>query len=96
MAPRPLLVSVRLMLDLLEAGERDDLHCSVDYAELTRRIVALGQASKFHLLEAFAERCARLGLSYPRVAAVWVRVVKPGVMAEVDTVAIEVNHSKSS
>ncbi len=95
LAPRSLLVSLRLSLDLRAAGERDDLSCSVDYAELTRKIAALGRTSDFYLLEAFAEECARLGLSYMQVVSVWVRVVKPGVLPEVDTIAIEVNRSKS-
>lgn len=70
------LVDVELILDLRAAGGSDDLALTVDYADVVKRITAIGRTRRFHLLEALAEAMAAELLERFRIQEVRVRVMK--------------------
>ncbi len=94
-APRELLVSLRLAVDLYAAGTSDSLADAVDYQELTEKVIELGRKSRFRLLEAFAEACARLCLEHRLVEAAAVTVEKPGILPAVKKIAVEITRYKN-
>lgn len=70
------LVDVELTVDLKPAGASDDLTETVDYADVVKRVTAIGRTRRFRLLEALAEATAADLLTQERVQEVRVRVVK--------------------
>ncbi len=70
------LVDVELTLDLRPAGGSDDLALTVDYADVVKRVTAIGRTRRFYLLEALAEATAADLLERYRVQEVRVRVMK--------------------
>lgn len=72
------VVSTALYLDVSEAGKRDDLTLTVNYAHVYERIKAIVQEERFLLIEALAERIASVLLdTYTIVKQISVEVVKP-------------------
>jgi dihydroneopterin aldolase len=74
---QPLRISVRLDADLPEAGLRDELPATVDYADLEARIVGLVKASSFGLIETLAGRILEECFVDPRVDEAEVTIEKP-------------------
>ena len=70
-------VDLALELDLRAAGGADDLAETVDYGEVCRQVLAIGQGPSLQLIETLAERIAATCLTcYPKIAAVEVTVRK--------------------
>jgi FolB domain-containing protein len=88
------LISFALELDLAPAARSDRLEDGLDYAQLKKRILAEGEGSSFHLIEALAERVAALCLEDERVQEAWVRVEKPGALRFARTVAVEITRHR--
>lgn len=87
---QPFEVDVEVQLDLGPAGKSDDRKLTVDYCDLYRRVEAAATARQFTLIEAVAEAVAEAALSFPRAAAVTVRVRKPRAALPGATGAVEV------
>lgn len=86
------LVDVELTLDLRPAGSSDDLTQTVDYADVVKRVSAIGRTRRFRLLEALAEATAAEILEQERVEEVRVRLVKcaPPLPDVVGSAAVEI------
>ena len=92
---RHVLVNLELETDLEPSAASDDLRDSVDYAAIASRVRDHASTSRFRLLEALAGSIATLVLDgFPLVRAVTVRVEKPGAVAEVRTVGVEVRRER--
>lgn len=75
-------LDVALYGDLSPAGTTDDLSNTVDYRELSRRIVDTVSATDHLLVESLAEEVARVCISaHHLVERVRVTVHKPGALA---------------
>lgn len=84
------IVSLALSTDLSHAGKSDVLDDSLDYRAIKKRVLALMEASHFHLLEALAEAIASACLETVGVNQVHVVVDKPGALRFARSVAIEI------
>ena len=86
--------TVRINVDLTVAegdGALDDrLENVVDYGQIVAGIKAIVAAGHINLVETLAERIAALGLADPRVEAARVRVEKLHVVAEAESVGVEI------
>ena len=69
-------VDVELVRDLSMAGQSDDLEHTVDYADVSLRVVEIGTSDRFCLIEALAETIGKMALDRYPVERVKVRVVK--------------------
>ncbi len=87
--PQRFVVDAELLLDLHEAGARDELAATANYAELYELVRAVVEGAPKRLIEALAEEIAARVLDvFPRVRAVRVTVHKPsapigGIYADV-------------
>ena len=87
--PQRFVVDAELLIDLHEAGARDDLDETANYAELYEIVRTVVEGTPKRLIEAVAEEIAVRALdAFPRVRAVRVTVHKPdapigGVFADV-------------
>jgi FolB domain-containing protein len=88
------LVSLAVHADLRRAAQTDAFTAAVDYRAIKKRVLALVEASAFHLLEALAEAIAHACLSFPGVDAVQVTVDKPGALRFARSVAVEITRTK--
>ena len=70
-------VDAVLELDTGPAAAADDLHRTVNYAELAKRLWNVLASEPVNLLETLAQRLADVCLAYPLVDAVEITVHKP-------------------
>jgi 7,8-dihydroneopterin aldolase/epimerase/oxygenase len=91
-----LYVTVRIESDLAPAAHHDEVDHGVDYREVTKRVKAAVEGHKQNLIETVAERVAALCLAFPRVAAVEVRVEKPGALTDADNVWVEMRRGRAA
>jgi dihydroneopterin aldolase len=84
---QPLLVDIRLSLDLTKAARSGKAAQTIDYAALAREIAYILEAGKFELLETAALALLSYVLEVPRSAArpavksAWVKIKKPEALA---------------
>jgi dihydroneopterin aldolase len=71
------LIDVVVHLSLRDAGASDELAETIDYGELSERIVSAVESDPVDLIETVAERVAALVLEYPRAMMTQVTVHKP-------------------
>jgi dihydroneopterin aldolase len=89
-APQRVRISINLCVREGGGDLGDDIDNVVSYETLvigTRRIVAEGH---LNLVETLAERIADLALSDPRVVEARVRVEKPDIFPEANSVGVEI------
>jgi len=89
-------VDVECVLDLRPAGQSDEFTLTVDYADVVKRVTAIGQTRRFRLLEALAEAIATDLLGTYPLQEVRVRVVKssPPIPDLRGAVAVEIHRSR--
>jgi D-erythro-7,8-dihydroneopterin triphosphate epimerase len=88
-----IIINVVLFVDTRRAGKSDNLKDTVNYHELSLRIVELVENSKFYLLEKLAQKIAELSLSDKRVKKVTIRIEKPKAVKMAKSSAIEITRS---
>jgi dihydroneopterin aldolase/D-erythro-7,8-dihydroneopterin triphosphate epimerase len=88
------LISVALSVDLSAVGRSDRIEDGVNYRPLKKRILALAEASQYHLIEALAERVAGECLEDRRVREVQVSVEKPSALRFARTVGVEITRKR--
>jgi FolB domain-containing protein len=90
-----IVINMVLWADLAKAGKSDRIEDTVNYRTINKRVLALVEESRFHLVEALAERICALCLEDPDVHMVQVRVEKPGALRFARTVGVEVTRERS-
>lgn len=90
------VVDVVLDVDTSSAARSDDLADTVDYGVLAHRIAGIVGGDPVNLLETLAQRIATACLDDPRVAAVDVRVHKPGapIPLQFDDVVVAIRRAR--
>ena len=84
------VVNVTLWADLRAACRTDRIEDTVDYKAVKKEILAVGEQSQFHLIEALAQRIADLCLQDERIRQVRVCVEKPAALRFAKTVAVDI------
>jgi FolB domain-containing protein len=92
--PQEILINIVLFADLRKAGESDDLHDSVDYRSIAKKVISHTETARRLSVEALAADLASLCLAEPRVEKVWVRVEKPGALRFSGSVGVEIERVK--
>jgi FolB domain-containing protein len=92
--PQEILINIVLFANLREAGERDELHDSVDYSSIAKKVLAHAETARRLTVEALASDLAKLCLEEPCVEKVWVRVEKPGAVRFSKSVGVEIERAK--
>jgi dihydroneopterin aldolase len=90
--PQRLLLTVEMSHDLRRAVVSDDLTDTIDYAELSRRLLQWGNAREWRLIETLATDIARLVLDEFRPQTVTVSV-KKFIIPQARYVAVRVARS---
>ena len=91
-AAQPVLIDLRLTVDLRQAGRTDSLAATVDYAAVSERVADAARAARDVLLERLAVRLAAMALGFDRVAAVEVALAKlrPALAEDLASTAVRI------
>jgi len=90
------LVGLDLELDLGDAARSDAIEDSVDYSALAKAVVGHVEETRFRLVERLAGSIADHVLgTFPKVAAVTVRVEKPRAVRSARAVSVEMRRTRS-
>lgn len=93
-ARQDVLINLTLFTDTRTAGRSDDLSETVDYRALTKRVIALVEASRYLLVEKLAAEVADLCLEASRVERVRVTVEKPGALRFARSVGVTIERER--
>lgn len=95
---QPLAVDVELEWPTERAGASDDLRHTIDYAQVSERLVQAASRQQDKLLETMAERMlSTLFTEFPvDVAFVWVRKVNPPVKSVQGSVGVKVKRTRQT
>lgn len=77
---QPFHIAVELELDLTRAGVTDELHDTVNYADVYRTVVRLVEERSFRLLERLASAVLDDILRDPRIVSAEISIAKPGLL----------------
>ncbi|NLZ60387.1 MAG: dihydroneopterin aldolase [Lentisphaerae bacterium] len=88
--PQVLYVSLDVYFCTRAAAAADDLQLTVNYARLSKELLALVNASRFQLIESLAEAMARHCLQEYPIEAVRVRIDKPAGIAAAEGASLEI------
>ena len=88
------LISIVLHTDTRQAAKSDDLTMTVNYREITKRVIALVEQSRFFLVERMAEEVAAHCLEDKRVQMVDVNVEKPGAVRFARSVGVTIRRQQ--
>ncbi len=93
---QPLEIDLDVVADLSEAGRTDDLGTTLDYGDLTERIVQRATAQQFGLLERLAQVLCDEVLTDGRVRSVTVAVrkVRPPVAHDLATSGVRITRRR--
>ena len=83
-----LVIDLKLKADFARAAETDALTDALDYAAISKRVIAVCDESRFQLLEALAEHLATLLLTEFPIAGLQMTVTKPGAVEAADGVGV--------
>ena len=83
-----LVIDLELKTDFAHAAQTDALEDALDYAAISKRVVAVCDESRFQLLEALAEHLAGIVLAEFAVSGLRMTIKKPGAVAEAAGVGV--------
>ncbi|HTZ55706.1 MAG TPA: dihydroneopterin aldolase [Candidatus Acidoferrum sp.] len=78
--PQPFRIDIVLQLDLSRAAKSDDLHDSINYAAVHRRIVEIVQTRSYALLERLAGAILDEVATDERIRSADISIAKPGIL----------------
>lgn len=91
--PQRLLVTVEMGGDFSRAGASDDIQHTINYFDVSRRVIALCQEQQYRLLEKLAEDIARMVLNEYGAKTAGVEV-KKFILSDARHVSVRINRSK--
>ncbi len=89
-----LIISLTLFVDMVKAGEKDDVTKTVDYFKLVSFVEDYVGETKFELLEALAANIAQKIFLEFNVLALKVKIQKPKALKQTKKVGIEIYREK--
>lgn len=93
------IVDLIVEVDLKEAGEKDELELSINYAHLFEMCKEIVEGTPFKLIESVAEEIASTCLRrFEKVHACTVKIIKPDppIKGHYESVAVEITRRRES
>ncbi len=88
------VVDLSIGTDTRAAAKTDRLADALDYRTLKKKILRLGEASRYRLLESLTEAIAALCMKESRIEKITVRAEKPGALRFARSVAVEITRRR--
>ena len=89
-----LVIDLELKADFARAAETDALADALDYAAISKRVIAVCDDSRFQLLEALAEHLAGVVLAEFAVSGLRMTITKPGAVSEAEGVGVVITRER--
>jgi dihydroneopterin aldolase len=89
-----LVIDLEMASDTKRAASRDKIDFALDYAEVSRCVIALVEGSQYQLIETLAETLAAMITRDFGVQWLRLRLSKPGAVAEADDVGVVVERGE--
>jgi FolB domain-containing protein len=86
-----ILINITLHADLSKAGKSDEIHDTVNYRSVTKKVIAFVEENQPYTVEYLADRIARICFSEPGVQQATVRIEKPGALRFASSVGVEID-----
>lgn len=94
-APQKLLLDIEMSVDLSAAAASDDLHNTVDYAQIATDMAQIAESHQPKLLESLAGKMCDHILQHPLIANVTLKVSKPAILPQAQNVAIQLFRART-
>lgn len=91
--PQTVVVDLELAVDMTEAAQQDRLGATIDYQVLATRLSEFIASRQCLLVEALAEQVATFIHEEFQVAWLWLRLSKPGAVANCQNVGVILERS---
>jgi dihydroneopterin aldolase len=91
---QPLLFDLEMEFDNRVPAASDAIVDTLDYKAVSKRLIAFVSASEFGLVETLAERCTELILAEFPVAALRLKLSKPGAVRGAKAVGVIIERSR--
>ena len=92
--PQDIVINITLFVDLLKAGQSDDLNDTINYHTLATKVQAHAESAERFTIEALATDIAQLCLHEAEIVKVQVRVEKPKAIRFTHSVGVEIERSQ--
>ena len=86
---QPVTINIAMTIDETAVVQSDDIHDTVDYKELKKRIIEAVETSNFYLIEKLAHHILEIVMQDSNVLRATVELDKPGALRFSDSVSIE-------
>jgi 7,8-dihydroneopterin aldolase/epimerase/oxygenase len=93
-APQEIRIDLELFMDFRKPSQSDRIGDAIDYEKVCRTVTELVEGTRFHLIEALAESVAGLVLKEFSADAVMVRIFKPKIIKNAETVGVEIHRRR--
>lgn len=94
--PQDILINVVLFTDVSRAAQTDNINDCVDYAKMSRKLLAHTESAARQTVEALVSDLAGICLAETAVQGVRIRVEKPGAVRFADSVGVEIERFRTS
>ena len=93
---QPLVFDIQMAFDNRVPAASDDIALTLNYKDVSKRIVAFVEASSYGLVETLAEQCAALILRDFGVREVRLKLSKPGAVRGARAVGVSITRSRAA
>lgn len=94
--PQDIIINIRIKYDAHKACVSDQISDTLDYKEITKKVILEVESSRYYLLEKLASQILKLILAYPLVQEARVRVDKPHALRFAESVSVELSSLKDT
>ncbi len=92
---QPLVFDVEMAFDNRKPAATDDIADTLNYKDVSKRLIDFVSQSEFQLVETLAERCVEIVLREFDVAQVRLKLSKPGAVRGAKAVGVIVERSRA-
>lgn len=90
------VINATIEFDGAAAGRSDDIDDTVNYKQISKRMIEAVESSTFFLLEALVDRLLDVALTDPRARRATVEVDKPGALRFAESVSVSDARTRDS
>ena len=92
---QPLVFDIEMTFDNRVPAATDDIALTLNYKDVSKRLIEFVSQSSFGLVETLAERCAQLILEEFEVSQVRLKLSKPGAVRGARAVGVMIERTRS-
>jgi D-erythro-7,8-dihydroneopterin triphosphate epimerase len=92
--PQSLIINAELEFDGSRAAQSDKLEDTIDYRQISRKIIQHVESTQYELIEALAGNLLSISMEDARVQRARIEVDKPNAIRSADSTSVEVSGAR--